>query len=105
MRLKSLDTLTKCRLINRAKVKTRSFVDQFFISEATASERSSRFHEPISISPFAGIESKGLFIQVTEKMKRLDRNVSAFDRPFQQRPKVFNALSVNLTVNVLFSVI
>src|SRR5207248_165787 len=54
----------------------RPLADQFFVSKATASKSRSRFNEPISISPLASIESKSLFVQVSEQVKRLYRNVS-----------------------------
>lgn len=83
----------------------RFLADQFFISKAFASERSRRFYKPISVSSFAGIKSKSLFIQVSEKVKRFYGNVSTFDRPFEQRPKVFNSVSVNMTVHIFIRVI
>ncbi len=83
----------------------RFLADQFFISKAFASERSRRFYEPISISAFAGIESKSLLVQIAEQMKRLYRNISAFDRPLEQRPKVFDPVGVDMSVDVLVSVI
>ena len=83
----------------------RPLANQFVVGKAFASESSRRFHKPISISSFASIESKSLFVQVSEKVKRFYRNVSASDRPFEKRPKVFNSVSVNLSVNVLFRVV
>ena len=37
-----------------------------------------------------------LLIQVTEQVERFDRNVGAVDRPFEQAPKVFNSICVNV---------
>src|SRR5207249_942928 len=76
----------------------RPFADQFFVSKASASKSRSRFHEPISISPLASVESKSLFVQISEQVKRFYRNVSTLNASLQQRPKVLNSLSVNLTV-------
>jgi hypothetical protein len=38
-------------------------------------------------------------------MKRLDTYIRAFDRPLKKRPKVFDPVRVNLTVNILLSMI
>ncbi len=65
------------------------FANQFVIGKAFASERSRSFNKPISISSFASVESKSLFVQVSEKVKRFSRNVSTLDRPFEQATKSF----------------
>src|SRR6266496_2005717 len=83
----------------------RFLADQFFISKAFASKRSRRFYKPISISSFAGVESKSLFVKITEQVKRFYRNVSTFDGSFQKRPKVFNRISMNLAIHVFIRVI
>src|SRR2546423_1404888 len=38
-------------------------------------------------------------------MERFDTHICATDRALQERPKVFNSVSVNLSVNVLLSMI
>lgn len=38
-------------------------------------------------------------------MERLNRNISASDCSLQQRPKVFHAVSVNLTINIFLSMV
>jgi hypothetical protein len=69
-----------------------------------ASKNRNRFHEPISVSSLGCVESRSLFIEITEKVKRFYRNVGAWNGPLQQTPEVFNAVRVNVTINVLFSV-
>lgn len=81
------------------------FANQFVIGKAFASKRSRRFHKPISISSFAGIKSKSLFVKITEQVKRFYRNVSTFDASLEQRPKVFNPVGVNVAVPVFVRVI
>ena len=68
----------------------RLLADQFGIGKAATSQSRSRFHKPISIGSFAGIESESLFVQVSEKMEWLNTNVGALNHSFQKRPKVFN---------------
>src|SRR5205807_5673506 len=83
----------------------RPLADQFFVSQATASKSRSRFHEPISVSSFASIESKSLFVQVSEQVKRFYCNVSTFNASLEKRPEVFHRIGMNLSVNVPLRVI
>lgn len=53
----------------------------------------------------AAIEAKGLLVKVSEQMKRLDGNISTFDRSLEQTPKVFHSVDVNLTVNVFLRMV
>src|ERR1700683_4997933 len=46
-----------------------------------------------------------LFIDITEEVERLNRDIGPSQAAFQERPEVFHALSVNLSVNVLLKVI
>jgi hypothetical protein len=84
---------------------SRPLADQLVVGKAFASERSRRFHKPISISSFASVESKSLFVEITKQVKRFYRNVSTFEHPFEQAPKVFDSLSMDVPLDVLFSVI
>jgi len=49
---------------------------------------------------FSLVESESLFIEVTEKMKRFDRNIRAFERSLQQTPKVFDSVRVNVSAHI-----
>ena len=79
--------------------------DQFVKGKALASKGRSRFHKPISIGSLASIKPKRLLVQVSKQVERFDRNIRTFDRPLEQRPKVFNSVSVNDTIYVLFGMV
>ena len=61
--------------------------------------------ESVSIFAFACVEPEGLLIKVTEHMKRLDRNIGAFNAPLEQTPKVLKSVRVNGASNILFGVV
>lgn len=80
--------------------------NQFVVGQAPASKSSRRFNEPSASVPFASVKSKSLFVQVTEKVKRFYRNISTLDSPLEEkRPKVFDSVILNLSVNVPLRVI
>lgn len=54
---------------------------------------------------FSLVIAERLFVEVTEQVKRFDRNVSAFDGPLQETPEVLHAVRVNVAVNVALGVI
>jgi len=60
------------------------------------------FEEPslVAVLMLPFIEAEGLLIQITEKVKRFDVYISPFDRAFEQRPEVFHAVSMDMTVDV-----
>jgi hypothetical protein len=58
-----------------------------------------------AVAILASVETKNLFVNVTEKMERLDRNISSMQLTFQQRPKVLKPVSVDLSANVSLQVI
>src|SRR5271156_4882408 len=51
------------------------------------------------------VEAEHLFRNIAVEMEWLNSHVGSAQTAFQQRPKVLNALSVNLAANVLFNVI
>ena len=61
--------------------------------------------EAFCVSGFAFVVAERLFIEVSEQVKRLNRNVRALDRPLQQRPEVFHAVGMHVTVHVALSVV
>lgn len=73
--------------------------------ETFASKSRSRFHEPISIRSLARIEPKSLLIEISKQVKRFDANIRSLEASLEKRPEVFNSVRVNLTVNILLSVI
>jgi hypothetical protein len=54
------------------------------------------------IGKFAEVVTEDLLIEITEKMKRFDADVGAFQSTLEQAPKVFESIGVNLPVNVAF---
>lgn len=53
----------------------------------------------------AVVEPERLLIDVTEQVERLNGNVSSAKSALQQRPEIFHALHMNLSVNVLLKVV
>src|SRR4051794_8069782 len=51
------------------------------------------------------VVTKYLLIEVTEKMKRFNGNIGAFQSAFYQTPKVFESVRVNLSVNVFLRMV
>src|SRR2546430_8133833 len=76
-----------------AGFRLQHLASQFIKSKALASDSERSLNESVGIGCFASVESKALFVQVSKKVKRFYRNVSAFDRAFQKRPKGFNPVS------------
>src|SRR6266542_5022649 len=80
--------------------------DQLRIRQAAPDDVTDHFAEPIRVVHLAPIvESERLFIEVSKQMKRFNRDVRAAKRTLQQRPKVFAAVRVNLSVYVLLRVV
>src|ERR1035437_2423995 len=51
------------------------------------------------------VVAESLLVQITEKMERLDANVSAINAALQQAPEVFKAVGVDAPVHVLHGMI
>ncbi len=54
---------------------------------------------------FALVKPKRLFIEIPEQMKRLNVYIGSFQRAFQERPKVFKPVSVDVSFGIALSVI
>src|ERR1700731_1656444 len=78
---------------------------QLHIPQAFADDTAHNFNKPASVVVFALVEAKRLLVQISEQMKRFDRNIRAFDASLEQRPKVFQAVSVNVSLRVALRVI
>ncbi len=61
--------------------------------------------ESASVTVFALVESKRLFVQIPEQMKRLNVHISSMQRTFEKRPEVFQAVRVDVTLRVANSVV
>jgi hypothetical protein len=83
----------------------RFLASQFIKSQSLTRNRPYRFDKPISIFPLSCVESKSLFVKVTEQVKGFNRYIRAFDTALQETPKVFDAVRVNLTINILFCMV
>jgi len=46
------------------------------------------------------VVAEGLLIKVSERMKRFNAHIRAFDRPLQERPEVFQLVRVDRAVNI-----
>jgi hypothetical protein len=73
--------------------------------QTLADDDSAHLDESLRVSHFASIETKRLLIEVTKQVERFDRYIRAFDGALQERPEVFEAVGVNLSVHIPFSVV
>ena len=78
---------------------------QLLVGEPPACGGGRHFNKSFTIGDFPFIEPEALLIQVAEEVKGLNGNIRSFDRPFQQRPKVLDAVRVDMTVDVGFRVV
>ncbi len=53
----------------------------------------------------AEVETEHLFVKVAEKMKRFHTDIGSLDPTFQETPKVFQTVCVNLPINVLLRMV
>jgi hypothetical protein len=78
---------------------------QFLVGEPLASDSARYFSEPFAIGSFAGVETETFFVQIPEKMERLNVDIGSCDSSLQETPEVLNAVGVTLATNVRFSVV
>ncbi len=80
---------------------------QLLIGQASASHAAQDFREPASITRamLALVIAECLFIQIAEQVKRLDADLGSLQAALQERPEVFDAVSVDVSLDVLFGVI
>src|SRR5258705_1163425 len=95
----------RCLVLVARFIPLRLLASQLLESETFASDVLSGFDKAIRVIAFAVIESECLFVKVSEKVKRFDRNVSTTKRPLEKRPKVFNAVVMHLPVNISFCMV
>ena len=76
------------------------FAGYFGVGKTLAYNLRYRQVKAVRITSLAIVETKSLLIEITEKMKRFYRNIRAIDSALQQTPEVFDAVSVNDSVNV-----
>jgi len=61
--------------------------------------------ESFAVRQFAIVVPEGLLVQVAKQMERLNAHIRAINAAFQQAPEIFEAVSVNLAIDVLDGVI
>ena len=80
--------------------------DQFFVREALAEDvPHDRFEADPVITVTAVVVTKHLFVDVSEEMERLYRDICSGQSPLEHCPKVLDTLSVNMTANVSFGMV
>lgn len=75
---------------------------QLAIRQTLSNNTMHRSQEAVGIVTKSLIEAKRLLVQISEHMKRFDRNVGAFNTALQERPEVLDPVRVNRAVNVGF---
>src|SRR5579859_1545893 len=81
------------------------FASQFLVGKALADCSGDNHLEAVTVidwhfaSP-AIVEAEGLFVKVTEKIKRLNRNISPVNRAVNQTPEIIHAVRMHLTAHV-----
>ena len=94
-----------CRLERRFCSLGFSLSDQFLIGKTLAHDSTNANIEPFGVIHNPIVVAPRLLIEIAEQMKRFDRNVGALQPAFQERPEVFHAVSVNLSVHVGYGVV
>src|SRR5262245_55445566 len=77
---------------------------QFFVHDSLSDNLTHDHLEAFTVITETLIESKDLFIQVAEHMKRFNTNVGALNATLQERPEVLNAVGVNVSTHIFFGV-
>src|SRR6266496_959722 len=70
------------------------------IPQPFASKTAKRLNKSTCITIFAFVKSKRFLIQISEQMKRLNVYISPANHSLEQRPKVFNSVSVDVPFNI-----
>src|ERR1044072_3590636 len=88
-----------------SSVTRRGLARQFFAGQALACDGLDHAQEPVGVVALALVEAERLLVKVAEQVKRLHRNIRALNRTLEKRPKVFDAVRVNVAAHVLFRVV
>src|SRR5438132_1327413 len=73
--------------------------------QALADDCLAHLDESLSVSHLASIEPERLLIEVAKQMERFDRDIGALDGALQERPEVFEAVDVDLPIDVSLRVV
>lgn len=74
----------------------------FFVGQALSNDTRKSQQEAVSIITEPLVESKRFFVQITERVPRLNRNMRAGNAALQKSPEIFNPVRVNRTLDVSF---
>ena len=62
-------------------------------------------HKALNIGHVPIVVAKGLLVNVTKQVERLDGDVGSVQAPFQETPEVLQAIRVNIAANILNGVV
>ncbi len=87
-----------------------SLASEFIPSETLADDLRHNHAESVAVSDellFGGtmIVAKHLFVQIPEEVEQLGADVGSLESALEETPKVFEAVGVDLAINVFFSVV
>ncbi len=75
------------------------------MGEAEILRLSHRLNEAVGVILFPLVEAVSLLVQIAVKVERRTVNVSAFDRPFQEAPEIFERVRVDVVSHVALTVV
>ena len=78
---------------------------QTLVGDALTHDGAERIYEARPILRFACVESVRFFVQVSEQVEGFDGNIGSLDGALQQRPEVFQPVSVDVSAHIGFGVI
>src|SRR5262249_54798127 len=76
-----------------------------FIHEPLSHNTASDGTKTVGICSFPFVESEGLFIKITEEMKRFYAHISSFDGAFQESPEILHTISMYGAVYIGFCMV
>ena len=82
-----------------------TLADELGIHQAFSGKARNGFQKAAFVIVFALVESERLFIQIPEQMKRFNAHIRSFDTALEQRPEVFQPVSVNVAFRVALRVV
>src|SRR5260370_25763249 len=83
-----------------------ALASQLLVSEATTRDMRHNTMKAFAIMrSLAIVVAEHLFVQIAEHVKRLNRNVRAFQPALEQAPEVFQSVGMDLAINVLLGVV
>lgn len=84
------------RFLSLQGTKSVALSGKLIPSQPLPEDARQRDQEPAKVVFLAFVEAESLFIQIPEKMKRLDAHVGALDHPLEKTPEVLQSVRVAL---------